>query len=190
MARTWKKWRNLGSFPSGSVTRCICDITYRCVPVDVRVFKPITKHLQFAKSPLVLKGQGSFVIGGENIQAQAGDLGQGAAPGHFTIKQMYVEYMIPQGATKVPVVMRMKGDAARGDLQDHAAGKLRLGHQGGDPLHRPEQCPRATRDQICSSNAQCPIGPQVSTCGSSGVCSCPDAGSLGEPKSTHRSSST
>ena len=56
--------------------------------------------LQFAKSPLVLKGQGSFVIGGENIQAQAGDLGLGAAAGHFTIKQMYVEYMIPQGAAR------------------------------------------------------------------------------------------
>ena len=56
--------------------------------------------LQMSKSPLVLKGQGSFVIGGENIQEQAGDLGLGAAAGHFTIKQMYVEYMIPQGAAR------------------------------------------------------------------------------------------
>jgi glucose/arabinose dehydrogenase len=33
----------------------------------------------------------------------------------------------------------------------------------------------------CSSDAQCPIGPQISTCGRSGACSCPDVGSLGEP---------
>ena len=60
--------------------------------------------LQTPKSPLVLKAQGSFVTGGDVIAAQAGDLGPGAAPGHVTINQMYVEYSIPQGATKVPIV--------------------------------------------------------------------------------------
>ena len=33
----------------------------------------------------------------------------------------------------------------------------------------------------CSSDAQCPIGPQVSTCGAKGVCTCPRVGPLGEP---------
>ena len=33
----------------------------------------------------------------------------------------------------------------------------------------------------CSSDAQCPVGPQVSTCGKKGVCTCPNRGSLGEP---------
>jgi glucose/arabinose dehydrogenase len=33
----------------------------------------------------------------------------------------------------------------------------------------------------CSSDAQCPIGPQVSTCGGFGVCSCPSVGSRREP---------
>jgi glucose/arabinose dehydrogenase len=32
----------------------------------------------------------------------------------------------------------------------------------------------------CSSDAQCPIGPQISTCGGRGVCTCPTVGSLGE----------
>ncbi len=32
----------------------------------------------------------------------------------------------------------------------------------------------------CSSDAQCPIGPQRSTCSPSGVCSCPNVGPLGE----------
>ena len=51
----------------------------------------------------MLKAQGSFVKGGDVIAAAAGDLGVGAAPGHITVNQMYVEYMIPQGATKVPM---------------------------------------------------------------------------------------
>ena len=33
----------------------------------------------------------------------------------------------------------------------------------------------------CSTDEQCPVGPQVSTCGASGVCTCPDVGPLGEP---------
>ena len=61
--------------------------------------------LQTPRSPLVLKAQGSFVQGGEVKEAEAGDLGAGAAPGHITVNQMYVEYMIPRRATKVPVVM-------------------------------------------------------------------------------------
>jgi hypothetical protein len=32
----------------------------------------------------------------------------------------------------------------------------------------------------CAGDAQCPIGPQISTCGRFGVCSCPNVGSLGE----------
>jgi glucose/arabinose dehydrogenase len=33
----------------------------------------------------------------------------------------------------------------------------------------------------CSTDEQCPAGPQVSTCGASGVCTCPDVGARGEP---------
>ena len=33
----------------------------------------------------------------------------------------------------------------------------------------------------CVSDADCPVGPQVSICGVSGRCTCPDVGSLGEP---------
>src|SRR4029078_315664 len=60
--------------------------------------------LQTPKSPLVLKAQGSFFVGGDLINAAAGDLG-GRAAGQIVINQMYAEYMIPQGATHVPVVM-------------------------------------------------------------------------------------
>ena len=62
--------------------------------------------LQTPKSPLVLKAQGSFFVGGDVINAAAGDLGAGRPAGQIVINQMYVEYMIPQGGGhKVPVVM-------------------------------------------------------------------------------------
>jgi hypothetical protein len=61
--------------------------------------------LQTPKSPLVLKAQGSFFVGGDLINAAAGDLGAGRAAGQIVINQMYAEYMIPQGANHVPVVM-------------------------------------------------------------------------------------
>src|SRR5262249_16811693 len=74
--------------------------------------------------PLVLSAMGSFVIGGQNIAAEAGDLGAGAAPGHFTIKQLYVEYMIPQGATKVPVVMVHGGGLSGKSFQTTPDGRM------------------------------------------------------------------
>jgi pimeloyl-ACP methyl ester carboxylesterase len=64
------------------------------------------KDLQTPDSPLVLKAQGSFFVGGEKAEQtkmELGDLGPG---GHITLNQMYVRYMVPQnGAGNVPVVM-------------------------------------------------------------------------------------
>lgn len=64
------------------------------------------KDVQTSDTPLVLKAQGSFFIGGEKVeqtQSELGDLGPG---GHITVNQMYVRYMVPQGGDgNVPVVM-------------------------------------------------------------------------------------
>ena len=64
------------------------------------------KDVQAADTPLVLKAQGSFFVGGEKAeqtQVETGGLGPG---GHITVNQMYVRYMVPQaGAGNVPVVM-------------------------------------------------------------------------------------
>ena len=64
------------------------------------------KDLQTPDTPLVLKAQGSFFVGGdkaEQTQVELGGLGPG---GHITVNQMYVRYMVPQGADgSVPVVM-------------------------------------------------------------------------------------
>ena len=49
------------------------------------------------ETPLVLKKIGNFFVGGED---------KSLAPGSdITVGQMYVEYKIPMGATKVPVIM-------------------------------------------------------------------------------------
>ena len=64
------------------------------------------KDVQTSDTPLVLKAQGSFFVGGdkaEQTRAELGDLGPG---GHITVNQMYVRYMVPQGGDgNVPVVM-------------------------------------------------------------------------------------
>ena len=62
--------------------------------------------LQTPKGSLVLKAQGSFFVGGENVEQTETQIGFWTGPGHVTVNQMYVEYMIPQGGgNKVPVVM-------------------------------------------------------------------------------------
>jgi pimeloyl-ACP methyl ester carboxylesterase len=64
------------------------------------------KDVQAADTPLVLKAQGSFFVGGtkvEQTEVELGDLGPG---GHITVNQMYVRYMVPQGGEgNVSVVM-------------------------------------------------------------------------------------
>ena len=64
------------------------------------------KDVQTADTPLVLKAQGSFFVGGEKVEqtrVELGDLGPG---GQITVNQMYVRYMVPQGGDdNVPVVM-------------------------------------------------------------------------------------
>lgn len=57
-------------------------------------------------TPLVLKAQGSFYVGGESVEQTPGQLGNLGPGGHITINQMYVRFMVPQGGDgNVPVVM-------------------------------------------------------------------------------------
>lgn len=66
----------------------------------------VLKDVRTPDTPLVLKAQGSFFVGGEKVeqtQVQLGGLGPG---GHITVNQMYVRFMVPQGGDRnVPVVM-------------------------------------------------------------------------------------
>jgi len=64
------------------------------------------KDVQTPDTPLVLKAQGSFFVGGEKIQQSQGELGNLGPGGNITVNQMYVRYMVPQGGDRnVPVVM-------------------------------------------------------------------------------------
>lgn len=59
------------------------------------------------RPPLILKALGSFFVGGESVERTAIELGSAVyGPGHLTINQMYVEYMVPETELrKIPVVM-------------------------------------------------------------------------------------
>jgi pimeloyl-ACP methyl ester carboxylesterase len=63
------------------------------------------KDVQSADTPLVLKAQGSFFVGGEKVEQTQGELGDLGPGGHITVNQMYVRYMVPQDGVGVPVVM-------------------------------------------------------------------------------------
>jgi pimeloyl-ACP methyl ester carboxylesterase len=62
------------------------------------------RDLQTPKSPLVLKALGSFYVGGETISQTATEIGLYGG-GQLVVNQMYVQYMIPQGNAKMPLVM-------------------------------------------------------------------------------------
>jgi pimeloyl-ACP methyl ester carboxylesterase len=64
------------------------------------------EDVQTPDTPLVLKAQGSFFVGGEKVEQTQGELGNLGPGGHITVNQMYVRYMVPQGGDRnVPVVM-------------------------------------------------------------------------------------
>ena len=64
------------------------------------------KDVQTPDTPLVLKAQGSFFVGGEKAEQTQVELGGLGPGGHITVDQMYVRYMMPQGGDgNVPVVM-------------------------------------------------------------------------------------
>jgi pimeloyl-ACP methyl ester carboxylesterase len=74
----------------------------RAIGVDAQSLK----DLQTPDTPLVLKAQGSFFVGGEKVEQTKGELGDLGPGGHITVNQMYVRYMVPQGGDgNVPVVM-------------------------------------------------------------------------------------
>src|SRR3954469_12647102 len=75
-----------------------------CTAADVMA--QALKDVQTPDTPLVLKAQGSFFVGGEKVEQTRGevcDLGPG---GHIAVNQMYVRYVVPQGSDgTIPVVM-------------------------------------------------------------------------------------
>ena len=54
------------------------------------------KDVQTADTPLVLKAQGSFFVGGDKVEQTEVELGGLGPGGHITVNQMYVRYMLPR----------------------------------------------------------------------------------------------
>lgn len=74
------------------------------VPANARA--QALADVQTADTPLVLKAQGSFFVGGEKVEQTRSELGSLGPGGHITVNQMYVRFMVPQGGDgNVPVVM-------------------------------------------------------------------------------------
>jgi len=64
------------------------------------------KDVQTPNTPLVLKAQGSFFVGGEKADQTEVELGNLGPAGRIAVNQMYVRFMVPQdGAGNVPVIM-------------------------------------------------------------------------------------
>jgi pimeloyl-ACP methyl ester carboxylesterase len=64
------------------------------------------KDVQTPDTPLVLKAQGSFFVGGGKADQTEVELGSLGPAGHIAVNQMYVRFMVPQdGAGNVPVIM-------------------------------------------------------------------------------------
>ncbi len=85
----------------------LAGVTFAGVPgMAAAVMAQTLKDVQTADTPLVLKAQGSFFVGGEKVEQTQGELGDLGPGGHITVNQMYVRYMVPQGADgNVPIVM-------------------------------------------------------------------------------------
>lgn len=72
------------------------------------------QDVQTPRSPLVLKAQGSFFIGGNSVLQTATEVGFGP-PGHVAINQMYVEYKIPEeGDRNNPPLVLIHGGTLTG----------------------------------------------------------------------------
>lgn len=61
------------------------------------------KSIQTPDKPPALKARGGFFVGGRSVEQKAGEILLGPDDS-VTVDQMYVEYMVPTGKPKVPVV--------------------------------------------------------------------------------------
>jgi pimeloyl-ACP methyl ester carboxylesterase len=108
--------------------------------------------LQTPKGSLVLKSQGSFFVGGQNVFSD-GLVGQQIpgftipASGHVTYNQMYVRYMIPQGGDhNVPVVMIHGGTLSGKSWETTPDGRMGWDEyfvRQGHAVYVPDQVSRA-----------------------------------------------
>ena len=86
---------------------CLAGVALACIlGTAIGAEAQALKDVQTPGTPLVLKAQGSFFVGGEKADQTEVELGNLGPGGHITVNQMYVRFMVPQdGAGNVPVIM-------------------------------------------------------------------------------------
>ena len=104
------------------------------------------KDVETPDTPLVLKAQGSFFVGGEKAdqtQVELGGLGPG---GHAAINQMYVRFMVPQGGDGNVAVVMVHGATLTGKswetTPDGRMGWDEYFVRKGHPVYVPDQVGR------------------------------------------------
>ena len=104
------------------------------------------KDVKTADTPLVLKAQGSFFVGGEKVEQTQGELGDLGPGGHITVNQMYVRYMVPQGGDGNVSVVMLHGATLTGKswetTPDGRMGWDEYFVRKGHPVYVPDQVGR------------------------------------------------
>ena len=99
------------------------------------------------KSPLVLKAQGSFFIGGEKALETATQLtSSDGLSGHVTNNQLYVRYMLPLRNSGVPVVLIHGGGLSGKSYETTPDGRMGWDEyfvRKGHAVYVPDQASRA-----------------------------------------------
>lgn len=104
------------------------------------------KDIQTSKTPLALKAQGSFFVGGETVEQAQAELGSFGPGGHISVNQMYVRYMIPQDGDRNVSVVMIHGMALTGKTwettPDGRMGWDEYFARKGHPVYVPDQVGR------------------------------------------------
>ena len=122
------------------------------------------KDVQTPDTPLVLKAQGSFFVGGEKVEQTHGELGDLGPGGHITVNQMYVRYMVPQGGDgNVPVVMVHGATLTGKSWETTPDGRMGWDEyfvRKGHPVYVPDQVGRGRSgfNQAIFNNARAGLG--------------------------------
>jgi pimeloyl-ACP methyl ester carboxylesterase len=126
------------------------------------------KDVQTPDTPLVLKAQGSFFVGGEKVEQTQGELGDLGPGGHITVNQMYVRYMVPQGGEgNTPVVMVHGATLTGKSWETTPDGRMGWDEyfvRRGHPVYVPDQVGRGRSgfNQAVFNNARAGLVPAAS----------------------------
>lgn len=124
--------------------------------------------LRASETPLVLKAQGSFFVGGVKVEQTEVELGSLGPRGHITINQMYVRYMVPQGGDdRVPVVMIHGATLTGKSWETTPDGRMGWDEyfvRNGHPVYVPDQVGRGRSgfNQAVYNNARAGSTPPAS----------------------------